>query len=463
MKRRQRKYRNSKGLLFIGLIFMGLFVFAFSVSFNAHAQQDIRVIFLHHSCGSNLIHQGDVREGLTALGYEFYDHGYNGEGLCLANGSNSGTNFNVPGDNTDPDGFATIFSQHLNDPPDNTFSYLMQYDVIMFKSCYPASNISNDAQLDDYKSYYLSIRDRMDQYPEKLFIVVTQPPLVPNDTDSASADRARRFVNWLKSDEYLSGHPNVYVFDFFGELADSNNVLKSEYRMDEYDSHPNDRANRAIGPIFVSFIDSAIRDYDALVPGSTPIEVGEDSPPPTIEEETYDAPTTVTGPPASGMLFDFESLVGNWETYIEGSGTTINYGLDSGSAHSGGNSLSIRFTIAPGGWGDCSCYFDPPQNWSSGSGISFWAYSDRAGKDVTFFVASGDPNEPTPFDYFFETGSGWIHYNVPWSALTKAEWMGDSGLKTFDPERIIGYGFGMEGEGTGGEMVLWVDDFSLTD
>ena len=36
-----------------------------------------RVMFLHHSCGANLIEQGGVRQLLTDLGYEFYDHGYN--------------------------------------------------------------------------------------------------------------------------------------------------------------------------------------------------------------------------------------------------------------------------------------------------------------------------------------------------------------------------------------------------
>jgi len=88
----------------------------------AFAQQSTRVIFLHHSCGENLINEGSVREGLTGLGYEFYDHGYNGDGLRLADGSHSGANFDVPGDNTDPDGFAEIFAQPLHDPPDNTFS-----------------------------------------------------------------------------------------------------------------------------------------------------------------------------------------------------------------------------------------------------------------------------------------------------------------------------------------------------
>lgn len=223
--------------------------------------QAVRIIFLHHSCGHNLIEQGGVREGLSALGYEFYDHGYNGDGLRLADGSYTGTNFDVPGDNTDPDGFAAIFAQPLHDPPDNTFSYLMQYDVIIFKSCFPTSNIGDDAQLEAYKSYYLAIRDRMDQYPDKVFIPVTPPPQVPANSNREEGVRARAFADWLGSDEYLDGHPNVFVFDFFGLLAGDDNFLRREYRSDPYDAHPNERANQEIGPLFVAFIDSAIASY----------------------------------------------------------------------------------------------------------------------------------------------------------------------------------------------------------
>jgi hypothetical protein len=216
------------------------------------------IMFLHHSCGANLIEQGNVRQLLTNLGYEFYDHGYNDDGLVLADGTWTGTNFDVPDDNTDPDGLANIFAQPLDDPPDNTFSHLMEYDVIAF----PTSNIQSDEQLADYKSYYLSIRDRMDEYPNKIFIVVTPPPEIPNDTDSAAASRARAWASWLGSNEYLSGHPNVFTFDFFNLLADpSDNMLRAEYRTDEWDAHPNELANQTIGPLFADFIDQAVRTY----------------------------------------------------------------------------------------------------------------------------------------------------------------------------------------------------------
>jgi hypothetical protein len=221
--------------------------------------QDKRIIFLHHSCGSNLIDQGGVREGLAARGYQFYDHGYNDEGLRLPDGSSAGANFAVPDDNTDPNGLAAVFGQPLHDTPDNTFSYLMQYDVIMVKSCYPTSNIGSDDQLNEFKSYYLTMRNRMDQYPDKPFIIVTQPPQVPNSSDPGEGIRARALADWLKSDEFLAGHPNVFVFDFFDNLAGADNFLRPDYRVDENDGHPNERANRTIGPIFVDFIDETIR------------------------------------------------------------------------------------------------------------------------------------------------------------------------------------------------------------
>jgi len=222
------------------------------------------VMLLHHSTGANLIEQGGVRQRLTELGYEFYDHGYNDDGLVLSDGTWTGRNFDVPGDNTDPDGYAEIFAQPLHDPPDNTFSHLMEYDVIAFKSCFPVSNIESDAQLAEYRSYYLSIRDRMDQYPNNIFIVVTQPPEIPNDTDSETAARARAFSDWLASEEYLNGHENVFTFNFFDLLADpSDNMLLAEYRTDEWDAHPNELANRTIGPLFADFIDQAVRAYAA--------------------------------------------------------------------------------------------------------------------------------------------------------------------------------------------------------
>ena len=102
----------------------------------------------------------------------------------------------------------------------------------------------------------------MDQYLNKIFIVVTPPPEIPADTDAQAAARARAFSNWLASDQYLSGHPNVFTFDFFDLLAGSStNMLRADYQTDEYDAHPNELANQTIGPLFADFVDQSVSTY----------------------------------------------------------------------------------------------------------------------------------------------------------------------------------------------------------
>ena len=205
--KRMALFLRAVGMLLVSGVLLGVVA-------PLQAQASVRIIWLHHSCGEGLIEQGSVREGLTALGYEFYDHGYNDEGLRLADGSYSGRNFDVPGDNTDPDGLAEIFSQPLHDPPDNTFSYLMQYDVIAFKSCYPVSNIGSDEQLAEYQSYYLTIRARVAQYPDKLFVVVTQPPQVPGSSDRDEANAPAPWPTGSSRANFWAGSPTSSPLTF---------------------------------------------------------------------------------------------------------------------------------------------------------------------------------------------------------------------------------------------------------
>jgi len=473
MMKRLPDPRHGMSIFLMGiLLVLCLFLALFGAADGPVLAQATRVIFLHHSCGGNLIEQGGVREGLTALGYEFYDHGYNEEGLRLADGTYTGANFDVPGDNTDPDGFAEIFDQPLHDPPDNTFSHLMLYDVIAFKSCFPVSNIWGDEQLAEYQSYYLSIRDRMDQYPDKIFVIVTQPPQVPAESDPAEATRARAFANWLQSDEYLSGHPNVFVFDFFGLLAGGDNFLRPEYRLDEYDAHPNERANRDISPLFVSFIDQAVHSARAVAPRPAP------SPLPPEQLTQLPTPVTPTEPPAeatqppspvappspAGLIDDFESATGYWDTNAE-TGSTIECEPDTGAAHGGATSLRISYAIELYGWVDCGRSFEMPQDWSSGAGLSLWLRSDVAGQWITLMLFSGDPDGPTPLEVHFETtpesAEGWSQFVFAWADFVRAEWADEGGLAELDPAQVTGYGFSLGADDASIEGTLWVDDIGL--
>ena len=89
------------------------------------------IIFLHHSVGHNLIEQGRVREKLAAAGYDFWDHDYNYPGLRGPDKQVRGYDYNIPDDNTDPDGLARIFTQRPYGLPLNAFSGLLQHEVIV--------------------------------------------------------------------------------------------------------------------------------------------------------------------------------------------------------------------------------------------------------------------------------------------------------------------------------------------
>ncbi len=225
------------------------------------------VIFLHHSCGQNWIADGEIRQKLTKAGFEFWDHGYNGDGLTDATGKRTGKNYSVPGDNTNPDGFANIFSQKLTKPPTNTLSSLLAHDVIIIKSCFPVSDISSDDMLEKYFGFYETVKAGMKKYPDKVFIIVTQPPLNRKATTPDRALKARKLANFLKSDEFLKGAPNVSTFDWFNLLAVSDpkspdySMLKPEYSPEGSDSHPNFIANLNTSPAFVEFVVSKAIKY----------------------------------------------------------------------------------------------------------------------------------------------------------------------------------------------------------
>ncbi|MCU0645146.1 MAG: T9SS type A sorting domain-containing protein, partial [bacterium] len=55
---------------------------------------------------------------------------------------------------------------------------------------------------------------------------------------------------------------NVYVFDFFHKLADSNGKLPSTYAASSGDSHPNANATKLVAPQFVTEIFDAAMAYE---------------------------------------------------------------------------------------------------------------------------------------------------------------------------------------------------------
>jgi hypothetical protein len=207
----------------------------------------------------------------------FWDHDYNSIGLRRADGSYVGWIYNIPNDNTDPIGLYNLWTT-ANAARD---SILLNHEVIAFKSCYPASAISTLQILQQYKTWYLAIRDVLDQHQDKVFVVMSPPPLHRLATDLIQADNARAFANWLKSAEFLQGHTNIVCFDLFDLLAAPNtpdtstrNMLRYEYEQSHTvsDSHPNSAANAVVGPLFAAaLVAAAEANIVAVTPTPAPM------------------------------------------------------------------------------------------------------------------------------------------------------------------------------------------------
>jgi hypothetical protein len=233
------------------------------------------LFFLHHSTGDGLIVEGDMRSAISSYNsshstqFVFWDHGYNSDGLRNAQGDFTGTNYNIPGDNTDPDGLYNLWTSTETEYVSARNQILNNHEVIAFKSCFPASDIPDAATLTQYQTWYLGMRDFFDTRTDRLFIVMSTPPLHRLATDSTAATNARAFADWLCSDTYLSGHPNIQCFNLFDQLAhsddgsDNANMLRYEYEgsHSDSDSHPNTLANQTVGPVFAEFLCTSAASY----------------------------------------------------------------------------------------------------------------------------------------------------------------------------------------------------------
>jgi hypothetical protein len=206
-----------------------------------------RLVFLHHSVGRSILEEGGLRDSLEQLGISVRGMTY-GDSI---------------GQNTDMCDWLPKFRDNMRGilkfqgHPNVYYGDDRTNDIVMFKSCYPNSDLDADPggpgdplsvrkTPANYRAVFEGLAVEMRKHPEKLFIYLTAPPLVPMETTFESAERARTFNNWLVS-EYASkyrsetGPKNFAVIDLFDVLADQNNLLKAEFRSSNpRDSHPNE-------------------------------------------------------------------------------------------------------------------------------------------------------------------------------------------------------------------------------
>jgi hypothetical protein len=204
-----------------------------------------RFLFLHHSTGDGFMFDGGMEQLLSDAGFEVHHRTY-GDGWV--------------GDNTDPVNFPETFTEHFDDLISWNLPESERYDIVAFKSCFPASNICSDEDLDAYKEYYETIKGVTSAHPEILFVAFSTPPLTPASTEPECAARARQFNDWLTG-EFVDGETNLVAYPLFEILAGDDpsrrdyNCLRSEYTgEDPEDSHPNHDANVVVAENFTEWL-----------------------------------------------------------------------------------------------------------------------------------------------------------------------------------------------------------------
>jgi hypothetical protein len=269
----------------------------------------IKLVFIHHSTG-----EGWLADDQGMLGITLRDNNY------FVSDTNYGWGPDSIGDNTDIGHWWTWFrgpkcdtylAALFNESGQNCPYSRLDADpggenqIIMFKSCFPNSQLGghssdpattggNPLRGQDASSDYMTVANAKGIYndilayfatsQDKLFIVITPPPLVENSTDPEAAVNARDFCDWLVHD-WLRDYPyrNVAVFDFHNVLTsnggnENTNDLGSvagnhhrwwaggvqhvqtlannysAYGSDPYDSHPTAAGGQKASAEFVTLL-----------------------------------------------------------------------------------------------------------------------------------------------------------------------------------------------------------------
>lgn len=226
-----------------------------------------RVLFIHRSCGANLLEQGQVRQKLAAFqptAILLDDYNQNSHHVTTAEGSKRLFRIDFAGNDTTPAAYAAFFNpNNLQDTP--LKEILTTYNAVIIKSCYPNNAIKSDEQLAALRQNYKDIIAFFAQLPGKHLGIVTTPPLLPSKTTPEDAARARQLADWLAKTNLGE---RVKVFNFYSQLASDAgqpdaNMLRRDFRrwwtvLGIKDSHPNRRANRSIGPLFAQWLNRLI-------------------------------------------------------------------------------------------------------------------------------------------------------------------------------------------------------------
>lgn len=228
----------------------------------------MRIIFLHHSTGE-LIWSGGVKQ--------WFDNHNRESGTDYLIEETSFPKQSPYGWNNYPYDYWNIWVRHMGLEPymdEPTLEILTAaYDVIIFKHCFPVSDVLCDTEspdiasdvkrLENYKLQYEALQGKMREFPETKFIVWTAAPRIENrslktrivsflkrrSVQHENAERARAFVDWVRN-EWDEPGDNIFIWDYYELATDGGFFIKEEFAKSPGDSHPGEAFSQIIAPAF---------------------------------------------------------------------------------------------------------------------------------------------------------------------------------------------------------------------
>lgn len=240
--------------------------------------KEYNIIFLHHSTG-NIVYNAGKAPNIFIRKF-FPRKAYVPDWFAEYNKAN-GTNYNITdqffpkskpyGWNNYPYDYYNIWVKNAGSQPymeEPTLEVLTKkYDLIIFKHCYPVSNIEEDGTPDinssrktiaNYKLQYEALKQKMLEFPETKFLIWTGAIQVKNNISQIQASRAKEFFEWVKK-EWDTPHDNIYTWDFYELETEGELYLKNSNAQQINNSHPNASFARRVAPLFCEKIVEVIQ------------------------------------------------------------------------------------------------------------------------------------------------------------------------------------------------------------
>lgn len=258
-----------RNLIVIILLFIG--VSCDFVNKDLKSDKMDRIIFLHHSTGYNI-----WRGKTNKYFYKLFGKG-DVQKFIESHNSRNHTNYainelffpkEIPyGWKNYPFDYYNIWVKNAGEKPykeEPTLEMLTkEYKIIIFKHCFPVSNIledigspdinSEEKRLENYKLQYNALKNKMLEFADNKFILWTPAVNVKNLMTEDEAIRTKEFHNWIINEWDKKGD-NIYVWDFYKFETDGGLYFLDKYSDNPDNSHPTVEFSARLAPLFGKFI-----------------------------------------------------------------------------------------------------------------------------------------------------------------------------------------------------------------